>query len=72
MRLSVLIVIGRFSCSSSGLNHGAGLGGQPTDAARGQVSQQRRQLDIPSGANHPDTEPEEGAGLDDPARRDRP
>jgi hypothetical protein len=40
MRLSVLIVIGCSSCSSSGLNHGAGLGEQPNDAARGQVSQQ--------------------------------
>jgi hypothetical protein len=38
-----------------GVNHGAALGQQPTDAARGQVSQHRSQLDIPSGADHLDT-----------------
>jgi hypothetical protein len=30
------------------VNHGAALGEQPTDAARGQVSQHRSQLDIPA------------------------
>jgi hypothetical protein len=38
-----------------GVNHGAALGEQPTDAARGQVSQHRSQLDIPCGADHLDT-----------------
>jgi hypothetical protein len=38
-----------------GVNHGAALGEQPTDTARGQVSQHRSQLDIPSGADHLDT-----------------
>jgi len=37
------------------VNHGAALGEQPTDAARGQVSQHRSQLDIPSEADHLDT-----------------
>jgi hypothetical protein len=37
------------------VNHDAALGEQPTDAARGQVSQHRSQLDIPYGADYLDT-----------------
>lgn len=44
-----------------GVNHGAALGEQPTDAARGQVSQHRSQLDIPFHVEQQAAPPPHGA-----------
>ena len=44
-----------------GVNHGAALGEQPTDAARGQVSQDRSQLDIPFHVEQQAAPPPHGA-----------